>query len=79
MQETLYDHSTSISIGGRLVCDLCFADDIDLMKSSRKDLANKLIERARFRTRITTATAGDSQTKIKALQIAARLHPPLLV
>ena len=29
MQETVHDHHTSISIGGRLICDLRFADDID--------------------------------------------------
>ena len=31
MQETLADYHTSISIGGRPICNLRFADDIDLM------------------------------------------------
>ena len=31
MQETLHDHGTSISIGGRPICSLQFADSIDLM------------------------------------------------
>ena len=31
MQETLHDHKTSISIGSRPICNLQFADDIDLI------------------------------------------------
>ena len=31
MQEALQDHSTTISIGGRQICNLRFADDSDLM------------------------------------------------
>ena len=49
MQETLHDHHTSISIGGRLTCNLRFADDIDLMNGSNgelRDLTNRLIDRA---------------------------------
>ena len=49
MQETLYDHTTTISIGGRPVCNLRFADDIDLMAGSNnelQDLTKKLSEKA---------------------------------
>jgi len=49
MQEALEDHTTSISIGGRPVCNLRFADDIDLMGGSNnelQDLTNKLANRA---------------------------------
>ncbi|PIK33493.1 endonuclease-reverse transcriptase [Apostichopus japonicus] len=45
MQETLQDHHTSISIGGRPICNLRFADDIDLMGGNINDLqdfTNKL-------------------------------------
>ena len=48
MQETLQDHVTSISIGGRPICNLRFADDIDLMGGNNaelQDLTNKLAER----------------------------------
>ena len=38
MQEALSDHHTSISIGGRLLCNLKFADDIDLFAGSSKEL-----------------------------------------
>ena len=49
MQETLNDHHTSISIGGRPICNLVFADDIDLMSVScgeLQDLTNRLVDRA---------------------------------
>ena len=49
MQETLHNHITTISIGGRPVCNLRFADDIDLMGGSNaelQDLTNKLASRA---------------------------------
>ena len=50
MQETLDDHHTSISIGGRPLCNLRFADDIDLLAGSNKELqelTDKLADRAK--------------------------------
>ena len=38
MQETLYDHHSSISIGRRPMCNVQFGDDIDLMVSSNSEL-----------------------------------------
>ena len=38
MQETLQDHHTSISIGGSPLCNLQFADDIDLVEGSNNEL-----------------------------------------
>lgn len=49
MLETLEDHHTSISIGGRPVCNLRFADDIDLMGGTNtelQDLTDRLDTRA---------------------------------
>ena len=49
MQETLHDHHTSVSIGGRPICNLPFADDISLMVGSSgeiQDLTNRLVDRA---------------------------------
>ena len=49
MQETLHDHYTSISIGSRPICNLKFADDIDLIGGSYgevQDLTNRLVDRA---------------------------------
>ena len=34
MQETLHDHHIAISIGGRPICNLPFANDADLIASS---------------------------------------------
>ena len=48
MQKTLNDHHTSICIGGRPICNLRFADDVDLMGVSNgelQDLTNRLLER----------------------------------
>ena len=38
MQEALKNHSTTISIGGREICNLRFADDIDLMGKTETEL-----------------------------------------
>ena len=49
MQEKRYEHHTSISIGGRSICNLRFADDIDVTdrsNSERQDLTSILIDRA---------------------------------
>uniref|UniRef100_A0A3B1JXQ2 ribonuclease H n=1 Tax=Astyanax mexicanus TaxID=7994 RepID=A0A3B1JXQ2_ASTMX len=49
MREALEGHQTSISIGGRPVCNLHFADDIDLMGGSNQELqslTDKLAGRA---------------------------------
>ena len=49
MQETLHDHHTSISIGGRPAGNLRFTSDINLMGSSNvelQDLTNRLVDRA---------------------------------
>ena len=50
MEETLHDHHASISISGRPICDLQFANNIDHIGSSSgklKDLSNRLVGRAR--------------------------------
>ena len=49
MQKTLHSHYTSISIGGRPVCNLQVASDISLMGGSSgelQDLTNRLLDRA---------------------------------
>ena len=50
MQETLHDHNTPISISGRPICNLRFADDIDLMGGTNgelQDLTNRLVDKER--------------------------------
>ena len=49
MQETLNDHHTSISNGGRPICNLLSVDDIDLVGGSNGELqdpTNRLMDRA---------------------------------
>ena len=49
MQDTILDHHTSISIGGRRLSSLCFASDTDLMAGSNNEiqvLTTKLIDSA---------------------------------
>ena len=49
MQETPHGHHTSISIGGRPICNPRFADGVDLMSGTNgelQDLANRLVDRA---------------------------------
>ena len=49
VQETFHDHHTSNSTGGRSICNLQFADDIDVMGGSNgelQDLTNRLVDRA---------------------------------
>ena len=49
MQETLHDHHISISIDGRPICNLRFADDSDLIggpNSELQDLTNRPADRA---------------------------------
>ena len=48
MQETICDHHTSISIGGRPICNLQITDNIDLLGGSNgelQDLTNRLVDR----------------------------------
>ena len=49
MRETLHDFTPTISIGGRPLCNLRFADDIDLIAGSNhelRDLTDRLTSRA---------------------------------
>ena len=48
MQERLHDHHTSIFIGGRPICNLRFADGIELVGGSNGELqefTNRLVNR----------------------------------
>ena len=48
MHETLHNHNTSISTGGRPICNLWFANDINPMGGSNgelQDLTNRLVDR----------------------------------
>ena len=50
MQKTHHDHHISVSVGGRPMCSLRFANHIDLIDGSNgepQNLTNKLMDRAR--------------------------------
>ena len=61
MQEILQDHHISISIGGRPIRNLRFADDIDLTGGSNgelQDLTNRLVDRSTaYGMKVSTATS----------------------
>ena len=44
MTDTLEDHESTVSIGGRTITNLRFADDIDCLAGEEEELAN-LVER----------------------------------
>ena len=43
MTDALEDHEGTVSIGGRTITNLCFADDIDCLRGEEEELA-KLVE-----------------------------------
>ena len=68
MQETLFDFHTSITIGGRPICNLRFADDIDLMGGSEaelQDLTTRLEE---------TSTAYGMEVSAEKSKILVNSH-----
>ena len=44
MTDALEDHEATVSIGGRIITNLCFADDIESLAGEEEELA-KLVER----------------------------------
>ena len=58
LKKIMPDHHTSISIGGRPICNPRFADGVDLMSGTNgelQDLANRLVDRATaYRKEVST-------------------------
>ena len=54
MTYTLKDHEGTVSIGGRTIINLCFADDIDGLAREEEELA-KLVEYLNKKPPQTTA------------------------
>ena len=72
MQETLHNHHTSISISGRPICNLPFADDIDLMGGSYdelQDLTKRLVDRARHMERKSAQKRGRSRPTARTTSV----------
>ena len=76
MTDTLEDHEGTVSIRGRTITNLCFADDIDGLAGEEEELA-KLIEHlnkastacgmeiSAKKTKLMTNNASGINTKIK--------------
>ena len=65
MQDPLQDHHTSASISGRPICNLQFADNINLMDSSNDDLQD-LTNRFIYRTTAYGMDVNTENSKIMA-------------
>ena len=59
MTDALEDHEGTVSIGGRAITNLCFADDIDGLAGEEEELA-KLVERL---DKASTASGMDISTE----------------
>ena len=62
MTDTSEDHEGTVSIGGRTITNLRFADDIDGLAGEEKELAN-LVERLDKASRIAQARAALTRLK----------------
>ena len=76
MTDTLEDHEGTVSIGGRTISNLCFADDIDGLAGKKEGLANLVehfdkastaysMEISAEKTKLMTNTSGiNTQIKV---------------
>ena len=76
MTDTLEDHESTISIGGRTITNLCYADDIDGLAGEGEELANFVerldkastaysMEISAQKTKLMTNNTGGINTEIK--------------
>ena len=76
MTDTLGDHKGTVSIGGRTIANLCFADDIDGLAGEDEELANlvELLDKASTacsmeisteKTKLMTNNTSGINTEIK--------------
>ena len=68
MTDTLKDHEDTISIGGRTITNLCFADDIDGLAGEKEELA-KLVE-----CLDKASTACDMEISAEKTKLMTNLH-----
>ena len=62
MADALEDHEGTISIGGRAITNLRFADDIDGLAGEVEELA-KLVEISAGKTKLTRPVASTQRSK----------------
>ena len=76
MTDTLEDHESTVSIGGRTITNLCFADDVDGLAGEEEELANLVeclykastaysMEISAEKTKLMTNNASGIITEIK--------------
>jgi len=82
MQETLQDHQSTITIGGRVVSNLRFADDIDLLAGSHTELqslTDSLYRNARaFGMEVSTEKSKIMRHSVNAQQIPISMNGEIL-
>ena len=78
MQETLHDYHMSSSISGRPICNLQFADNVNLMGSSNgklQVLANRLIETATaYRMEVSTENSKTMTNSMNNISAGTRMN-----
>ena len=76
MTDALEDHEGTVSIGGRTITNLCFADDIDRLAGEEEELANLVehldkastaygMEISAEKTKLTTNNTSGINTEVK--------------
>ena len=79
MTDTLEDHEGTVSIGGRTITNLCFADDIDGLAGEEEELANLVEHRDKAstvygmeisaeKTKLMTNNTSGINTEIKLIR-----------
>ena len=79
MTDTFEDHEGTVSIGGRTITTLCFADDIDGLAGEEEELANLVehldkaftaygMEISAKKTKLMTNNTSGINTEIKVTQ-----------
>ena len=63
MCEALDDHESSVSIGGRLITNFCFADDI-VVNAKEEEEAGVLVDRLDTTTTRYKMEIGSNKTKL---------------
>ena len=77
-QEALDGFEPSVSIGGRPICNLCFADDIDLLASNHTQL-QELTTRLEKAAREFGMEVSSEKSKIMVNSRSPSQHPPIIM
>ncbi len=70
MTDALEDHEGTVSIGGRTITNLCFADDIDGLAGEEEELAD-LVERLDKASTAYSMEISAEKTKLMTTPVAS--------